>query len=168
MVPFALRARDSFSIGRPRSEFMRGHQKVCEKDALELGSAAAALKVAIEKYPALGGGAILDSPAFCIVIREAAGHEAGKAIIEGLKQAMTGVQEATEGENQAISSRLARLWNKLPMSVDSERVTNAFRAFAATVPGLESDLVREAHFLRFLRIISPTFVVTEPTSETQG
>ena len=168
MVPFTLRARNSMMIGRPQREFVEGHQNLCKKDAFDLGSAVDALKAATDKYPALSGSAIFDSPAFGRVIREAAGHDVGKAITEGLVQAMMEMQEAKERENQNSPAGLSGLWSKFPSSVDNAQVARAFEAFAGTVPGLESDLVKEAHFLRFLRIISPSLVMIETTTETQG
>jgi hypothetical protein len=171
MVPFALRALDSTSIGRPSVDSVQGHLKVCKKDALDLSSAAQALKAAGEKHFALDGRAILASPAFVKVIEVALGdnEELSKALVEGLVEEMTESQETSEDVNQGGSKGLSGLWNKFPLSVDSEKVLKAFKDFADSVPDLDTDLFKETQFLRFLRVLSPSFVITArstaPTNE---
>lgn len=161
MVSLSLRANDSISIGRPSVEFVQGHVKVCQKDALDLSGAAEALKTASEAYFAMGGAAILSSPLFGTVIRLALGGKAdlAKRITDELMSIMIKEQGATDGNEQSISQPLNGLWNEFPSSVDCEAVLNAFKAFAETIQGIDSDLNKETKFLRFFRMISPSFVV---------
>lgn len=171
MVPFAFRALDSTSIGRPSGDSVQDHLKVCKKDALDLSSAAQALKAAGEKYFALDGRAILASPAFVKVIEVALGgnEELSKALVEGLIEAMAESQE-TSDDSLGGSKGLSGLWNKFPLSLDSETVLHAFKDFADSVPDLDTDLFKETQFLRFLRVLSPSFVITArsttPTNES--
>lgn len=169
MVPLSLRARDSISIGRPAIGLIQGHVKVCKKVSFDLSGATEALKAVSDKHFALGGAAILSSPPFGDVIRAVLGgkHELAKAFTDGLMQTMMDDQDMNDEEQQQPNS-LVGLWNEFPSSVDCGAVKTTFTEFAATVPDLNSDLSKEPGFLRFFRIISPSFVIPAAVSANES
>lgn len=165
MVPYALRARNSLAIGRPSYEFVRGHEKCCKRDSFDLGNAADALMTAVKKHPSLCGEGIMHSPSFAKVVREAVtgNEELTMAFTGGVAQTMMGMmgdRKAADGDKQDGGSHEWRgLWTEFPSSVDTGVVFTAFKEFADTVPDMDPDLAKEAHFLRFFQMISPALVV---------
>jgi hypothetical protein len=110
----------------------------------------------------------MHSPGFAKVVRKAVtgNEELTMAFTGGVAQTMMGDRKAADGDKQDGSHEWRGLWSKFPSSVDTGAVFTAFKEFADTVPGLDPDLVKEAHFLRFFQIISPALVVVrrKPTS----
>ncbi|CAB9506918.1 expressed unknown protein [Seminavis robusta] len=169
MVPLQFRARGSLSFAHPTIEFMTEHQEACAEDGMNLWYCVESVKKLLKTEFSIK---YLTDELFKEVILECFGRNEQLATIftsEIVKvYQMSRHGGVTRSVENYIKAKSQGLWSKLPLAVDSAKVTRAYATFAASVEGLSPRISDNSALFTYLHLISPSLRLSEDDEEGAG
>lgn len=162
MVPLQFRARGSLCFAKPTLDFMSDHHENCKEDGFDLWFCIESLKDVLKGKLDVTA---LSNPLFKEIMLECFGQNQQLAEIFTTEISKVyqmskhgGVTRAVEN---AVKAKSQGMWSKLPKTVDSTKVKQAFEEFAATIEGLSPVLADHDALVKYLLLICPSLQLHE-------
>jgi hypothetical protein len=158
MVPLQFRARGSLSFARPSLELMTEHHEACKGDGFDLWFILESMKKLLKttdfdvKY--------MTDPLFKEVVLECFGRNEDLAniftneIVKVYQMSRHG--GITRAVENYIKAKSQGLWSMLPQTVDSSKVSQAYRKFSAAAKGAPLQISDNTALSTYLRLVSPS------------